>query len=123
MAARWIEKVTGSLEDKKEYRRYRERTRQLPPPYREAIEALHRYLMYFGRGDGDGGMAMLEDLIVLFEQSAADNTPIRDIVGDNPVDFIETFAQNYPEGQWRLREQNRLNNAIQHAAGEDERPV
>ncbi|MFG1625235.1 DUF1048 domain-containing protein [Kribbella sp. NPDC049227] len=122
MAARWIEKVTGPLDEKKRWRQYKARTRRLPANYRTAVEAIERYLMYFGRGEA-GLTTMYEDLIDLFEQSAAARTPIRDIVGQDPVEFVETFVQNYPDGQWRIREQNRLNKAIADAAGEDERPV
>ncbi|MEV0797511.1 DUF1048 domain-containing protein [Kribbella sp. NPDC050281] len=122
MAARWIEKVTGPLDEKKRWRQYKARTRRLPANYRTAVEAIERYLMYFGRGEA-GLTTMYEDLIDLFEQSAAAGTPIRDIVGADPVEFVETFVQNYPDGQWRIREQNRLNKAIADAAGEDERPV
>ena len=62
-----------------------------------------------------------------FEQAAADGTPIREIVGDDPEEFVEAFVQNYPEGQWVIREQERLRNTIARAAGEgtrnDERAV
>lgn len=119
MAARWIEKVTGPLEEKKRFREYRERTRQLPASYRTAVEALERYLMHLGGGDGDDAASMYEDLVDLFEQSAANNTPIREIVGADPVEFIDTFVSNYPDGQWRVRERDRLNSAIARAAGED----
>jgi DNA-binding ferritin-like protein (Dps family) len=62
---------------------------------------------------------MYADLIDLFEQSAANGTPIRAIVGEDPVDFIETFVRNYPKGQWIIRERERLTNAIARAAGEN----
>ena len=82
MATGWIEQVTGSLEQKKRYRQYKARTKQLPANYRTAIDALDRYLMYFGSiTRGDTLVSMLEDLADLFEQSAADGTPIREIVG------------------------------------------
>jgi DNA-binding ferritin-like protein (Dps family) len=44
-------------------------------------------------------LLMLGDLADLFEQSAADGTPIRAIVGDDPVEFAETFMRNYAGGQ------------------------
>jgi hypothetical protein len=69
--------------------------------------------------DGGGGTAIYEDLVDLFEQSAANLTPIREIVGKDPVEFIEVFVQNYPKGQWIIRERERLTNAIERAAGED----
>jgi DNA-binding ferritin-like protein (Dps family) len=40
MAAGWIERITGSIQDKKRYRQYKARTRQLPANYRTAIDAL-----------------------------------------------------------------------------------
>ncbi|MGW5364900.1 DUF1048 domain-containing protein [Actinopolymorpha pittospori] len=120
MAAGWIEQLTGSLEDKRRYRQYKARTEQLPANYRTAIEALDRYLNYFGAiSKGDILLAMLEDLIDLFEQSAADGTPIREIVGEDPVAFAETFLQNYSDGQWINKERARLIRAIERAAGED----
>lgn len=109
-------KVIG---DKKRWRQYKARKEQLPANYRTAIDAVERYLMYFGRGDGPSWASMLEDLADLFEQSAANGTPIREIVGEDPVEFVEAFIQNYPEGQWRIRERERLTNAIERAAGED----
>ena len=120
MAAGWIEQVTGSLEQKKRYRQYKARTKQLPASYRAAIDALDRYLMYFGAiTRGDTLVSMLEDLADLFEQSAANGTPIREIVGEDPVEFAETFLQNYSEGQWINKERERLINAIDRAAGDD----
>ena len=120
MATGWIEQVTGSLEQKKRYRQYKARKKQLPTNYRTAIDALDRYLMYFGSiTRGDTLVSMLEDLADLFEQSAADGTPIREIVGEDPVEFAETFLQNYSEGQWINKERERLTKAIDRAAGED----
>ncbi len=120
MALGWIEKVTGSIEHKKRYRKYKARTEQLPTNYRTAIEALNRYLMYFGGiTKGDTLVAMLEDLADLFEQSAANGTPIRAIVGENPVEFVEAFLQNYAEGQWINKERERLINAIDRVASNE----
>jgi DNA-binding ferritin-like protein (Dps family) len=62
---------------------------------------------------------MLEDLADLFEQSAANGTPIRALTGENPVEFAETFLQNYSEGQWINKERERLINAIDRVAGEE----
>jgi DNA-binding ferritin-like protein (Dps family) len=111
-----ISKVIGP---KKRWRAHRARTRKLPDSYRTAVEALQRYMMYCGPG-GDGAEAetMFEDLVDLFEQSAANGTPIREIVGEDPVEFLNAFVRNYPDGQWRVRERNRLISAIERAAGE-----
>lgn len=123
MATAWIEQVTGSLEQKKKYRLYKARTKQLPANYRTAIEALDRYLMYFGSiTKGDTLVSMLEDLADLFEQSAAAGTPIRDVVGNDPVEFAETFLRNYSKDQWINKERERLIKAIDSAVREREAP-
>ncbi|WP_342376109.1 DUF1048 domain-containing protein [Myxococcus stipitatus] len=111
--SRFIKWVIG---EKKQWRQYKTRAKQLPASYRTALEALERYLMYFGTG-GDG-TAIYADLLDLFEQSAANRTPIRQIVGEDPVEFIETFVRNYPKGQWILRERERLTQALERAAAE-----
>ena len=111
--------ITRLIGDKRRWRQYKARTRQLPASYHTAIDALERYLMCFGPGDGGTAASMFEDLADLFEQSAASGTPIRAIVGEDPVEFAETFLRNYPEGSWIVRERNRLTSAVERAAAED----
>ncbi|MBO4269452.1 DUF1048 domain-containing protein [Microbispora triticiradicis] len=115
----YLEKVTGPLEDKRRYRQYKARIKQLPQNYRTAAEAMERYLMLLGPADGASAIAMFEDLADLFEQSAADGTPIRALFGEDPVEFAEAFMANYPAGQWRSRERNRFTGAIERAADEE----
>jgi DNA-binding ferritin-like protein (Dps family) len=120
MATGWIEKITGSFEDKKRWRQYKARKEQLPGSYRTAIDGLERYFMYAGSiVKGDVLMQMLEDLADLIEQAAADGTPIRDIVGTDPVEFADTFIRNYSDGQWINKERKRLTDAIDQAASDD----
>jgi len=114
----FISKVIGP---KKRWRAYKARVRGLPPNYRAAVDAVERYLMHFVPADGDGAASMFEDLADLFERTAADGTPIRTIVGEDPVEFAEAFAQNYSQGGYvPARERKRLTDAI--ARAEEERP-
>ena len=114
-----ISKVIG---DKRRWRSYKARTRLLPASYRTAVAAMERYLMHFGPTDGASAASMLEDLADLFEQAAADGTPIRDIVGGDPVEFVETFVRKYPKGGYVTRERKRLTSAID-GAGEKDRTL
>lgn len=120
MARNLIELVTGSLEDKKRWKAYKARTKQLPENYRDAVDAVERYLMYSGEGPIDGGRAatMFEGLADLFERAAADGTSIRDLVGEDPVVFVETFAATYSDGGWIAKERRRLAETIDRASGE-----
>ena len=116
MAARWIERVTGSLEQKKEYRQYKARIEALPEPHRSAAKALERYFMYYGAvTDGETSLKMFGDFADLWERAAADGTPVRTIVGDDPVEFAETFAQAYTGRHWIDKERARLTQAIEDA--------
>ncbi len=121
MATGWIEQITGSLEQKKNYRQYKARKGALPEPYRTTVGALERYLTYAGAiTRGDIMLSMLEDLADLFEQSAVDRTPVRAVVGEDPVEFAEEFLRNYPEGQWINKERERLTRDIERAVGTEE---
>ena len=111
-----ISKVIG---DKKRWRAYKARMRQLPESYRTAVEAIESALMHFVPTDSNRVASMFEDLADLFEQSAADRTPIREIVGNDPVEFVQTFAQNYSEGGYMTaRVRKRLIDAIGRAESE-----
>ncbi len=111
--------TTKLIGDKRRWRQYKARTRQLPESYRTAVESIERYLMYFWPADGDSAAAMCEDLVDLFEQSAADGTPIRTIVGDDPVEFVDTFVRNYDKAGYLTCERDRLVEGITRAEGLD----
>ena len=110
--------TTKVIGDKRRWREYKARSKQLPPHYRSAIEALERYVFYFGPSEGDGAASVFEDLIDLFERAAADDTPIREIVGEDPVEFVEAIIQNYTRGGYVARERDRLTAAIERAEQE-----
>ena len=119
MTAKWIETLTGSLEQKKQYKQDKARIDALPEPYGSSAKAMHRYFMYYGGvTDGDTLITMFGDLADLWERAAVDKTPLRDIVGDNPVEFAETFAEAYNGKQWIDKERARLNKAIEDAERE-----
>jgi DNA-binding ferritin-like protein (Dps family) len=116
MAAKWIEFLTGSLEEKKQYKKDKARIDALPEPYATAAKAMHRYVTYSGGiTDGRTLITMFGDLADLWERAAVDGTPVRDIVGDDPVEFAEAFAQAYTGKHWIDKERARLNKAIDDA--------
>ncbi|MDN4613592.1 DUF1048 domain-containing protein [Leifsonia sp. F6_8S_P_1B] len=116
MAAKWIELVTGSLEQKKEYRQYKKRMEALAEPYRGVAKAVFRYFMYNGGlVEGDAMMTMMRDFVELFEQAAADGTPVREVVGADPVEFADAFTEAYIGKRWIDKERARLTEAVEAA--------
>lgn len=117
VVAKWIETLTGSLSQKKLYKQHVHRIEALPEPYGRAAKALNRYFMYYGGvTDGDTLITMMGDHADLWERAAIDGTPVRAIVGDDPVEFAETFARSYSGTHWIDKERERLTKAIEAAA-------
>ncbi|EWS80953.1 hypothetical protein BF93_00900 [Brachybacterium phenoliresistens] len=120
MTAKWIEAITGSLEQKKQYRQDMARIAALPPAYREAATAVNRYLTYSsGFTDGETLARMVTDHADLWERAALDGTPVRDVVGEDPVAFAEDFARAYAGKEWIDKERARLRAAIDDASRRD----
>lgn len=116
--ANWIEALTGSLEQKRRYKQFKARMDALPGPYGTVARALQRYFTYYGGvTDGDTLITMMGDLVDLWERAAVDGTPVREIVGEDPVEFAETFVQAYSGKQWIDRERARLLKAVEDAEG------
>lgn len=116
MANKLIELVTGARFDKKAFREYKARVANLPVPYATSVAAIERYLMYAGGvSDGKTMLRMLDDLAALFEAAAADATPVRQVVGDDPVEFVEDFLRNYTDGHWLSKERAKLIATIETA--------
>jgi DNA-binding ferritin-like protein (Dps family) len=122
MASKWIETLTGPLAQKKQYRQDMARIDGLPPAYATAAKAMHRYLTYqSGIVDGDTLITMATDLADLWERAATDGTPVRAIVGEDPVEFVEAFARAYESKHWIDRERARLTSAIADAERKEQR--
>lgn len=121
MAAKWIEALTGSLEQKKQYKNARTRIEALPEPHRTAANAVHRYLLHYGGlTDGETLVQMFADLADLWERAAIDGTSVAEVTGDDPVDFAETFAQAYGGTRWIDKERARLIQSVEEAKRRDD---
>ena len=71
-----------------------------------------------GITDGEVMVRMLGDFADLWDRSAVDGTPVREIVGDDPVGFAEEFAQAYGGTRWIDKERARLTEAVNRATGD-----
>lgn len=108
--------MTKWRDEKKRYRQYKARKQHLPASHHEAIDAVERYALRFGPATGETVVTMLEDLVEIFEQGVRQGTPVREIVGDDPVRFADDFLANYPANPWAAKEQLRLSHTVGHAA-------
>ena len=82
--------------------------------------AFNRYFMYYGGvTEGDTIVQMFVDLADLWERAAIDGTPVSQIVGEDPIEFAESFAQAYGGKRWIDKERARLNEAVDKAKAKE----
>jgi len=55
------------------------------------------------------------------ERAAIDGTPVSAIVGDDPVEFTENFAESYGGKRWIDKERTKLIAAVDEAIGKEGR--
>jgi DNA-binding ferritin-like protein (Dps family) len=94
-----IEKLIGSLDDKREWNRQAARVKVLPGDYRYAYKKIQHYLFCCGMSD----VKMLYDLLNLFEMGVAKGKSVLEITGDDVAAFCDEIIRNantYSE-DWR----------------------
>ncbi len=97
----WVEKLVGSLDDKKQYRDYRARVKRLPGDYRATAEALERYLTHVGpTSDSAALLALLTDLVDTLERGVAAGEAVSTVVGDDPTTFADDLLRRHPGESW-----------------------
>ena len=101
----------GWTKQKRRYRQYKARTAASATI--TAIDAMERYLEFFGPGKKDSCCRCWRT-VDLFEQSAANGTSPRSS-GRSPRSS-PSVSSELPEGQWISRERERLTNAIDRVA-------
>ena len=104
MAAKWYEAITGSLADKKAYRQYKARIAALPEPYPNGRERLRALLHAQRRNPRRRCRPHARRCSTTSPTSgtaqSADAMPVDDLVGDDPVEFADTFAAAYAGKRW-----------------------
>lgn len=99
------------FEGKKQYKEFKKQKAKLPSKYFQAFDALEKYMWNFA--GGNDFQFVLDDLLQLFEESAYEGVPVKEIIGEDPVEFVTNFMAQYPEEQWLIKMQNKLRKEIE----------
>lgn len=86
----FIQLIVGNLDEKRIYRQFKKRVNALPKDYRYAFKKIQHYLYYVDISGCD--MSLFTDLVELFEDSAAHNKPVLDIVGNDVASFCDELV-------------------------------
>lgn len=96
----FLKKILG---DKKEWRAMEARADALPKDYQIVYTEIKAYMWKFTAGDGMDVVAILNDLLGLFETSAADGKRVLEVTGEDVAEFCDELLRNantYTEN-WR----------------------
>jgi DNA-binding ferritin-like protein (Dps family) len=96
----FLKKMIG---DKKEWKRMEARAEALPSDYRIVYGEIKKYMWKFTAGDGMDVIAILNDLLGLFETGAADGRRALEVTGEDVAAFCDELLRNaktYTEN-WR----------------------
>ncbi|MCI1983924.1 MAG: DUF1048 domain-containing protein [Bifidobacteriaceae bacterium] len=106
-----LDLIIGS---KKRYNAYKKVKATLPDDYREAMDALEKYMWNFAKNDDF--MDVLNDVLQMFQENVGDgSTPrpsVRSIVGEDPVEFADEIMAQYPNALWIINYRNKLRDAM-----------
>jgi DNA-binding ferritin-like protein (Dps family) len=87
----FLKKVIG---DKKEWRRMEARAEALPSDYRIVYGEIKKYMFKFSAGSGMDTVAILQDLLGLFETGAADGRRALEVTGEDVAAFCDELLRN-----------------------------
>lgn len=95
--------LTKILGDKKEWKAMEARANALPRDYQIVYGEMTSYMWRFTAGDGMDVVALLEDVLGLFETGAAQGTSVLDVTGEDVAAFCDERLRattSYVD-QWR----------------------
>lgn len=95
--------LTKILGGKKEWKAMEARADALPREYRIVYDEMQSYLWRFTTGDGMDIVAILQDVLALFETSAAQGTSVLDVTGTDVTAFCDERLRGTPSyvDKWR----------------------
>jgi DNA-binding ferritin-like protein (Dps family) len=111
----FLKKLVG---DKREWRAMEARAKALPKDYRIVYDEIKQYMWKFSAGNGMDVVAILKDLLGLFETGAADGRRVLEVTGEDVAAFCDELLRNartYTEN-WR----ESLNRDVLKKLGDEE---
>ncbi|MEG1059804.1 MAG: DUF1048 domain-containing protein [Terrisporobacter sp.] len=111
----FIKKMIG---DKKEYKDRMKRVESLPEDYRFVFEKISGYMWRLAGGDGSEMLKTQQELIELFENSAADNKHVLEVTGEDVAGFCDEFIRDTKK--WTDYYGKKLNQKMLNKIGTDD---
>lgn len=106
-----IEKMIGSLEDKREWKAMEARAKALPSEYHNAYKAIQKYMWTTGGPtDWKECSRIFNGLIDLFEEGAAEGKKVTDLTGEDVASFCDELVKDTKT--WSDKYRTKLNDTV-----------
>ncbi|MCM3618388.1 DUF1048 domain-containing protein [Sutcliffiella horikoshii] len=91
----FLEKIIGSLNDKREWREMEARAKALPTEYRNAYYAIQKYMWTTGGPtDWKECSRIFGGILELFEQGAAEGKNVTEMTGEDVATFCDELVKD-----------------------------
>jgi DNA-binding ferritin-like protein (Dps family) len=110
------EKITGS-DMTKELKIFESRAKKLPADYQEAWEKIKYNLWQYSDFTGRNLMPILEGVLGMLEETAADGQSLEDALGDDIKGFCSALVSEEGAKSYRDKWRKQLNNNIAKKLG------
>jgi DNA-binding ferritin-like protein (Dps family) len=105
------ERITGS-DLTRDYKAFEVRASVLPPDYQEAWTQIQAHLMPYSDFTGRGLIPILDGVLGLLEETAADGQSIEDVLGDDIAGFCAGVAGGDRASTYRDRWRAQVNRNV-----------
>ena len=110
------DKITGS-DMKEEWKTFESRAKKLPPDYQAAWEQINANLWQHSDFTGRNLMPILDGVLGLLEETAADGQSVQEVLGDDIKGFCAALAGEAGAKSYRDKWREQLNNNIARKLG------
>ncbi|GIN20557.1 DUF1048 domain-containing protein [Siminovitchia fordii] len=106
-----IEKIIGSLDDKREWKALEARAKELPSEYSNAYNAIKKYMWTSGGpSDWKDISRIFGGILDLFEEGAAEGKKVTELTGEDVAAFCDELVKD--SKTWRDKYRTKLNDTI-----------
>lgn len=112
-----IKRIQKMIADKKEYKEQMARIEAMPEDYRFVFEKMQGYMWSFAGGDGSDMLITQQELIELFETSAAEGKHVLEVTGEDVAGFCDEFIRDTKK--WTDNYREKLNRNLLNKFGTD----
>lgn len=108
-----FEKIIGSLDDKREWKAMEARGKALPKEYRNAYNAIKKYIYSTGgTSDWKDISRIFGGILELLEEGAAEGKKVTDLMGEDVAAFCDELVKD--SKTWMDKYRKKLNDTISH---------